>query len=194
MKWRARWSHVVIALAVIAALAIASPVFGLSKSIKKAIKKEVSKQLANATGPAGANGTNGTDGTDGTNGTARAYARVDRGCSGGAPEVCGIDRAKGVTGAARISTGRYCVNAPGIDPLSEVAAVAVDRDGTATPFGNASVIVNTDLDCSGGGGGFGVETYRQPVTTVRNAAGDGTTDVAGNAALANDVAFAIVIP
>lgn len=59
---RPKWSHVTIALAVIAALAIASPVFGISKSIKKAIKKEVAKQVRNATGPAGTNGTNGTNG------------------------------------------------------------------------------------------------------------------------------------
>jgi hypothetical protein len=40
MRSRPRWSHVVIALGVIAALTIASPVFGLGKGIKKAIRKE----------------------------------------------------------------------------------------------------------------------------------------------------------
>jgi len=86
------------------------------------------------------------------------------------------------------------VTAPGIDPSSEVPAVTVERDFSLPPFGNTSAIFNTDLDCSGAGGGFGVDTYRQPVTTVRDAAGTGTTDVAGNAALANDVSFTIVIP
>src|ERR1700730_3318098 len=76
MTRRPKWSHVTIALAVIAALAIASPVFGLSKNIKKAISKEVSKQLAGKSCPAGANGVNGTNGTNGANGTARAYALV----------------------------------------------------------------------------------------------------------------------
>jgi hypothetical protein len=66
MKWRARWSHVTIALAVIAALAIASPALGLN--IKKLVKKEVSKQIAKATGPPGANGINGINGVNGTNG------------------------------------------------------------------------------------------------------------------------------
>jgi hypothetical protein len=194
MNRKLRWSQVVIALGLIAALAIASPVFGLDKSIKKAIKKEVSKQIANAIGPAGPPGANGTNGTNGVNGTARAHALVERFCSGGPPEVCQFERAKGVTSASRVQTGRYCVNAPGIDPSSEVAVVTVERDFSATPAGNASAIVNTDLDCSGVGGGFGVETYRQPSTTVRNAAGDGTTDVAGNAVLADDVSFMIVIP
>jgi hypothetical protein len=66
MKWRVRWSHVTIALAVIAALAIASPVFGLDKGIKKAIKKEVAKQIGKATGPPGPAGANGSDGQDAT--------------------------------------------------------------------------------------------------------------------------------
>jgi hypothetical protein len=164
MRRRVRWSQVVIALALIAALAIASPVFGLDKSIKKAIKKEVSKQIANAAGPAGPPGANGTNGTNGVDGTARAYALVERFCSGAPPEVCPFDRAK------------------------------AERDFSAPPAGNASAIVNTDLDCTGVGGGFGVETYRQPSTTVRDAAGTGTTDVAGNAALADDVSFMIAIP
>jgi hypothetical protein len=62
MRWRAKWSHVAIALAVIAALAIASPVFGLSQNIKRAIKKEVSNQIADATGPAGPPGPPGAAG------------------------------------------------------------------------------------------------------------------------------------
>jgi hypothetical protein len=68
MKWRPRWSTVTIALAVIAALAIASPVLGISKSIKKAIKREVARQIANATGPAGPAGSNGAQGPKGTAG------------------------------------------------------------------------------------------------------------------------------
>jgi hypothetical protein len=46
--------YVLIALAVIAALAIASPGFGIS--LRKLVKKEVSKQIAKATGPPGVNG------------------------------------------------------------------------------------------------------------------------------------------
>ena len=56
MKRKPMWSHVTIALGVIAALAIASPVFGggsTNKAIKKAVKKEVAKQIGKATGPPG---------------------------------------------------------------------------------------------------------------------------------------------
>ena len=78
MKWRAKWSHVVIVLGLIAALAIASPAFGISKSIKKAIKREVAKQIGKATGPAGANGTNGDQRSE-RNGP-RLRARPAAGC------------------------------------------------------------------------------------------------------------------
>jgi len=47
MKGRARWSHVTIALALIAALAIAAPAIG-GPSLKQLVKKEVSKQIAKA--------------------------------------------------------------------------------------------------------------------------------------------------
>ena len=63
MKRRPKWSHVTIALGVIAALAIASPVFGggsSNKAIKKAVKKEVAKQIGKATGPQGAPGQPGS--------------------------------------------------------------------------------------------------------------------------------------
>jgi hypothetical protein len=65
MQRRPKWSTVTIALGVIAVLAIASPVFGVSSSIKKAIKKEVSKQIADATGPAGPPGATGATGLPG---------------------------------------------------------------------------------------------------------------------------------
>jgi hypothetical protein len=60
--------YVLTCLAVIAALAIASPVFGLPSSIKKAIKKEVSKQLAGKTGPQGPQGSQGPPGDQGVKG------------------------------------------------------------------------------------------------------------------------------
>jgi hypothetical protein len=47
MKGRVRWSHVTIALALIAALAIAAPAIG-GLSLKQLVKKEVSKQVAKA--------------------------------------------------------------------------------------------------------------------------------------------------
>jgi hypothetical protein len=181
MKWRAKWSHVVIVLGLIAALAIASPAFGISKSIKKAIKREVAKQIGKATGPAGVNGTNGANGASGT---ARAYARVLP------PDVvpcvldpgsgCHFDHDKGVTTVTHTGSGAYCVAAPGISP-------------DATPAsGNASAIVDTESLCTGNA--FQVNTQRQPSTAVRNAADNGSINVAGNAVAADDVGFTIVIP
>jgi hypothetical protein len=96
MKWRPKWSTVTIALAVIAALAIASPVLGLSNSIKKAIKKEVTKQIAKASGPAGANGTDGTNGAPAT----KLFAAVDQNCASVARSSGGVTVAISGTSAS----------------------------------------------------------------------------------------------
>ena len=192
MKWRAKWSHVVIALGLIAALAIASPALGISKSIKKAIKREVAKQIGKASGPAGANGTNGANGA---NGTARAYARVLPDdvvpCVLGQGSGCHLDRDKGVAAVTHTGTGSYCVSAAGISTDAVPAAVSVDIS-TTPASGNTSAIVNTESFCPGGG--FQVNTQRHPSTAVRNAADNGSINVAGNAVAADDVGFTIVIP
>ena len=59
MSWRPKWATVTIALALIAALAIAAPGFGVS--IKRLVKKEVAKQLAHKQGPPGPAGASGAD-------------------------------------------------------------------------------------------------------------------------------------
>jgi hypothetical protein len=190
MRRRPRWSHVVISLGVIAALAIAMPAFGVSISIKKAIKKEVAKQISSAKGPAGSNGTNGTNGLDGT---ARAYAKVPANdaipCSPG----CMVQFAKGVSGVTHPSLGIYCVTAPGVDPAAVAPAVTVEWGSTASPEGNASAMVRTShTDCPGA---FEVITDRQPSTTVCTSGACGSTaSVAGDASTADDVGFTIVIP
>src|SRR5688500_10446818 len=121
MKRKLSWSHVVVGLAVIAALAIAMPAFGVSKSIKKAIKKEVSKQIGKAKGAPGENGKPGADGDDGT---ARAYVRIDNPCPGPLNAECPFDHAKGVTKVRKTAiVGGFCITAPGIDP-TQVTAVA----------------------------------------------------------------------
>jgi hypothetical protein len=201
MKRRPKWSHVTIALGVIAALAIAVPALGVSNSLKKAIRKEVAKQIGNATGPAGpagANGTNGTNGINGTNGadgTARAYASVHSDqnipCTGGGGIDCTFDHSKGVANVQRLGVGAYCLSVPGIDPGTVPAAVTVDSNTTFAPDGNARAMISSD-GC--GADTFKVFTERQPATTVRDAAGTGTTSVAGNAVAADDVSFTIVIP
>lgn len=202
MKWRAKWSHVAVALALIAALAIASPVFGLSKSIKKAIRKEVSRQIGKAarpTGPPGPSGANGINGTNGANGTARAYTKVFPPavlpCNLGGGSGCHIERSKGVTGVTRLGTGSYCVITPGISaelgPDAVAPAVTIDFSDTADPRGNASAMIDFESSCNEA---FHVLTQRQPITAVRNAADTGSINVAGNAVGADDVGFTIVIP
>jgi hypothetical protein len=170
MKSRPKWRHVVVALGLIAALAIATPALGLSKNIRKAIKAEVAKQIANAKGPAGTNGTNGTNGAPGT---ARAYAYIRAGatCTGADPAPCSFDHDKGISAVTRVSTGTYCVTAPGISSGSTPAVVSPESL-SSTP----SPLVMTDVaGCSGAG--FSVFTY---AASVPNAV--------------NTVAFTIVIP
>jgi len=171
-----------IGFVVIAALAIASPVFGLPSSIKKAIKKEVAKQLAGKTGPRGAAGANGANGVNGTNGTARAYAEIQPRGSGGCPgasppQPCFFDRDQGISSVTWTGTGVYCVVAPGIDSATVVPAVSVDWTETDNPEGNATALNSTDCDT----GGFEVRTERINTTTATAAADD-------------NVAFDIVIP
>jgi hypothetical protein len=166
----------VIALAVIAALAIASPVFGLSQSLKKAIKKEVSKQVAKATGPAGPAGANGTNGADGT---ARAYALVYAQSSVACSPNCLIARSRGISTVTHLNVGHYCVHGPGIDPTAVSPAVTVDWGATTNPEGNASAMTGEPCDSNSG---FSVFTERHSDTT------------ATNAAPADDIGFTIVIP
>lgn len=76
MKWRAKWSHVAIALAVIATGAIATPAIGgqvarivvKKKTLKRLIRKEVARQISKATGPQGPQGSQGPQGPQGLQG------------------------------------------------------------------------------------------------------------------------------
>jgi len=76
MRWRAKWSHVAIALAVIAAGAIATPAIGgqgatitvKKKALKRLIRKEVARQIGKATGPQGPQGLQGAQGPQGSQG------------------------------------------------------------------------------------------------------------------------------
>jgi hypothetical protein len=143
MRWRAKWSHVTIALAVIAAAAIVTPAIGeqsgttavTQKTLKKLIKKEVSKQIAKATGPqrpAGANGANGTNGANG-DGTARAYAVVHASFCAAPLSFCTLTRNKGVAYAAHVATGTFCVGVNGIsaDDPTTIAVVAPTVGGAS---------------------------------------------------------------
>ena len=192
MKRRIRWSHGLLALAVIAALAIASPAIG-GPSLKKLVKKEVAKQISKATGPAGPAGANGANGANGTDGTARAYAFVHSHAGNPCAPICTFDRSKGITGVTHPGAGQYCIDAPGIDPASVPPAVTTEWQLTTGPEGNAiAMALAAATDCPAGQ--FEVRTERLPSTNVRNAADNGSIAVAGNAVDANDVSFTVVIP
>jgi Collagen triple helix repeat (20 copies) len=201
--------YVFAGLALVAAVAIASPAIG-GPSLKKLVKKEVAKQLAGKTGPQGpqgpagpagaqgAPGTPGAPGAPGAPGTARAYAEIQPRGSGGCgvdppPQPCLFDRDNGISNVTWTGTGIYCVVAPGIDPLEVAAVVGVDWNETDDPEGNASAMSAGECTVAAGTG-FQVRTDYQFVTAVRNAADTGSATVAGNAGASNDVGFNIVIP
>ena len=117
---------------------------------------------------------------------ARAYARVPVGCTG----ACSIDRAKGISSVTRFGEGRYCVVAPGIDPLQTAAVASVEWSTTSSPEGNASAMVAPGSDC---GGGFVVYTYFGPNVDVFDTAGNVRT-VRGSSTFSDSVGFTIVIP
>jgi hypothetical protein len=116
---RARWSHVTIALAVIAAAAIATPAIGgqsgdpaateaaAKKKIKKLVKKEVAKQLKGKQGPPG---------PPGEDGTALAGARVVGSDASFSPGT-----AFGGIEATKSAAGGYCIRVP-FEPRNIVAS------------------------------------------------------------------------
>ena len=192
MMGRVRTSHVAIALGLVAALAIASPAIG-GPSLKQLVKKEVSKQISKATGPQGPAGANGTNGTNGLDGTARAYADVASDQSAACSPECSFARSKGITSVTHPGTGIYCVTAPGISPTS-VSAVASGEWGiTSGPEGNTVVMTRASA-ASCPAGNFEVVTERHQNVTVNAGAGTNNATAVGPAAVADNVAFTIVIP
>jgi hypothetical protein len=183
MTGRVRWSHVTIALALIAAAAISAPAIGgpsgtaavSKKALKKLIKKEVSKQLAKATGPSG---------PQGPAGTARAYAVIDPTNCTATANSCGLIKAKNVVGARRPQQGFYCVTVgAGINRLTDGHMAGVEWGETSGEVGTASAMAFA-LDEIGAsvcpGGEFTVATERlTSATTTTNA---------------DDVAFWFAVP
>jgi hypothetical protein len=119
---------------------------------------------------------------------ARAYAYVSHLSCTGTPGTCTPEQSKGVSSVTRLSTGFYCVIAPGIDATQTPAAVTVEWQTTPEPTGNASAMTN---EVFGGCGpsGFVVTTQRQE--HVSNPDGFDYSLVADDA---DDVSFTIVIP
>src|SRR5262245_29910278 len=94
---RPKWSTVIVALALVAALAVAAPAIG-GLSLKKLVKKEVSKQLKGKTGP---------QGPAGADGTGKAGARIV-GSDASVTPGTGF----GGVEATKSATGGYCIKVP----------------------------------------------------------------------------------
>lgn len=140
-------------------------------------------------GDPGPQGLPGPQGPEGPAGSVRGFGVVDPTCTGG---VCNVTRANMVSSATRVSTGNYCVSAPGLS--SEVATpyAVVDFSHTSAPQAATDVMVESDApDCQTGQ--FQVVTTRQTPQSVKNTS-NVTVTVAGAAQAANDVGFVILIP
>ena len=135
------------------------------------------------TGAAGPAGTAGPAGAPGDPGTARAYARINSGNCGN-PGPCTLDDSSGVSAAERLSTGVYCISAPGISSQSVTAAVTVDYTSTSGLVGLAQVSLGD------GAGTCPPNSFR--VVTQRITFNSGTMTL--NDQFVNDVSFTIVIP
>ena len=94
---------------------------------------------AGPSGSQGLQGLMGPEGPQGPAGTARAYASVSPACVG---NVCSFTRDVGVAGVTRVSTGNYCVSAPGISSSDTTAVTAVEYSTTAAPHANATAAVS----------------------------------------------------
>jgi len=117
MKRSQKWGLAGIALIVLAIATTVSPALG-GPSLKKLVKKEVAKQIAKATGPAGASGADGI---------ARGYAHIGQG---------GLDASasKGVVSAVFQPVGNHwCFD------LSFVPNIVV----ATRAYGGASIVNST---------------------------------------------------
>ena len=152
MKGRVRWSRLIIALGVIAAVVIAAPAVGGSsattavtvskKSLKNLVKKEVAKQIAKATGPAG------PPGSAGQPGSAAAYGLIEGG--GTVDDASSLNLTDG--NVTNPSPGVYCIGGLPFQPRNAVAtpeaasvldsrdriAAVLLSDSGSTPFGCAA--------------------------------------------------------
>jgi hypothetical protein len=131
----------------------------------------------------GVNGTNGTNGSPGAPGTVRAYALVNPSLCTGTPTVCTFEDAKGISSVTRVSTGLYCIEAPGISASNEDPIVTTEYDTTTSPESVPLALADSVQGASGCGSnktGFKVITKRPSAFDT-----DATT---------NDVGFVVAIP
>ena len=128
--------------------------------------------------------------------SARAYAVVNTaGCSSPPSGTCSaVFQKRGISSVTRIDTGRYCVEATGIDSGDVPAMVTVEWTSTTSPEGNASAMTVEGETCGGTGKGFVVTTEFQPDLAVDAGGGTNNAVAVGPATPADDVSFAIMIP
>ena len=148
----------------------------------KAVDFAIGQLPAGPAGPQGvqgAQGVQGVQGPQGVPGSARAYAAVIPGTS---PSF-NSNLTSGFSAVSHISTGSYCLTATGISSATRPAIVSVDWTSTASPEGEAIVMLrNEPLGCAAGQ--YQVRTYRQQLS--------GSDALA--AALTDNVAFNIIVP
>lgn len=180
---------VFIGAMVVAATAITPALGGpsLNQMVKdevaKVSKKKAKRGPKGEKGEKGDTGPAGSQGPKGADGSARAYALVAPGPN---PTSTTASRTKGIdTVVAHPSGGVYCVNAPGIDPLTAVAVVTVDdTTSTTVPEGNGAAHWSSSGGAPCAAGTFKVDTWRIPNGTPP------PDDYAFN----DGVGFSIVIP
>jgi hypothetical protein len=141
-------------------------------------------------GPQGPMGLTGPPGDQGPAGTARAYATVNPSCPGNA---CTVALSKDIASVTRVSTGNYCVWAPGISSEFVPAYAAVEYTTTPSPQAAATAVASNDpSQCSEGH--FLVVTRRLGTETVKNTSNATVTVSSGTDAAANNVGFTVLIP
>jgi hypothetical protein len=138
MNRSVKLSHLVIALAVIAALAVVSPAVG-GPSLKSLVKKEVAKQIAGKTGPpgpAGATGgigATGATGATGAAGSAVAFAHINANGTLDGP------RSKNIAGVSFNDPAKYyCVrtSVPVTNAVASIGGVSANGASVTTFTGD----------------------------------------------------------
>lgn len=140
-------------------------------------------------------GATGKTGDQGPAGTARAYVYVNSStCATGA---CSPGRSKNVTAVTRLTTGRYCITAPGLDPATTPGLTAVEFQNTDDPetLGSAHWRNIGDSGCPGGLNDYEVVTQRENTIEVRDSTDSGSETVVDVTDTFSDtVSFSFMVP
>jgi hypothetical protein len=107
--------------------------------------------------------------------------------------VCAVGRAKGVSSVTRVSTGNFCINAPGLSSEVLPAYTSVEYVKTGTPHAGATAVLSPAApDCLVGQ--FQVVTKRLNAESVKNISNVTVSVSSATDAAANNVGFVILIP